>query len=489
MRSAQKAPAAGPGAPVTSPMSPASLAPPRPVTADNSQQAGLLALLAIETLVRACRRQEQLHLVMTHEPQKIVRCRQCFLLLTGISGALQAVSISGLSAVDRTVPLVRDIERAIEAIGGRRGDGRSRSIDLRGAGPIAEDVAPFSTAAKAGDALAAYPFACMLWMPLTGDGGRDLGGLLLARETPWTEADTRICDRLADPFAYALEALRRQPMIDRRLLRSWRAAAIAAVVAIAALAIPVPMTALAPFEVAARDPSIVTTGADGVIETVEIEPNTPVKPGQLLARLADINARNKLELAEREVLVADARIKKWQQMSFGDPRANHELAIASAELRLRAAERDWAREQLALSDVRAAKAGIAVFLDKKDLIGKPVAVGEKIMEIADPARVEARVDVAVADALILQTGARAKLFLDSDPLHAREARIAQADYQARVRPNNTLALRAVVHLEEADAQVPRLGTRGTAQIFGSHVPLGYYLFRRPISALRQWTGL
>ena len=137
----------------------------------------------------------------------------------------------------------------------------------------------------------------------------------------------------------------------------------------------------------------------------------------------------------------EARIKKWQQMSFGDPRASHELAIADAELRLRGAERDWAKEQMTLTEIRAAKSGVTMFLDKKDLIGKPVAVGEKIMEIADPDHVEARIDLSVADALILRAGARTKLFLDSDPLRAREARIAQADYQARVKPNNTLVLR------------------------------------------------
>ena len=477
MRGAPRRAASDQGTPVAQPLPPhAQTGLPRAVTADNAQQAGLLALLEIETLVRGCREEAQLHLVMTHETQKIVRCRQCFLLLEGVSGRMQVASISGLAAVDRTVPLVRDVEQAIEITSRREDRGEAHTVQL---------IPGLSTL----DSLSAYPFTSTLWMPLTGADKRRLGGLLLARETPWTEADARICDRLANPYAYALEALRRQPGFDRRKLLSLRTALAAAVLAACALALPVPMTALAPFEVAARDPAIVTTGADGVIETVEIEPNTLVQPGQLLVRLADISARNRLELAEREVLVAGAKIKKWQQMSFGDPRANHELAIASAELRLRAAERDWAREQLGLSEVRSARAGIAVFLDKKDLIGKPVAVGEKIMEIADPAHVEARLDVAVADALILQTGARAKLFLDSDPLHAREARIGQADYQARVRPNNTLALRAVAQLAGDDAPLPRLGTRGMAQVFGESVPLGYYFFRRPISALRQWFGL
>jgi hypothetical protein len=443
----------------------------------SQQQSGLLALLDIETLVRSCRKEEQLHLVMTHETQKVVRCRQCILFLHVASGGLQVAAISGLPAVDRTVPVVQSLERAMAREVRKQERRDVRPITLRDA------------EAPADDPLNSYAFGCLLWMPLAGANGSDLGGMLLARESPWTDADVQVAERLADPYAYALEALRRRPVLDRRRLLSWRLTGLMAFLALAALAIPVPMTALAPVEISAREPAIVTSGMDGVIEKIEIEPNTHVQAGQIVARLVDINARNRLELAEREVLVADAKIKKWQQMSFGDPRANHELAISGAELRLKNAERDWAREQLALSEIKAAKSGVAVFLDRKELIGKPVAVGERIMEIADPGRIESRIDLAVSDALILKTGARARLFLDSDPLNAREALVTQADYQARVKPNNVLALRAIARLTQEGMAVPRLGSRGTAQIFGDAVPLGYYLFRRPLSALRQWFGL
>ena len=37
--------------------------------------------------------------------------------------------------------------------------------------------------------------------------------------------------------------------------------------------------------------------------------------------------------------------------------------------------------------------------------------------------------------------------------------------------------------------VPRIGLRGTARITGEKAALGYYLFRRPIAAVREWTGL
>jgi hypothetical protein len=36
---------------------------------------------------------------------------------------------------------------------------------------------------------------------------------------------------------------------------------------------------------------------------------------------------------------------------------------------------------------------------------------------------------------------------------------------------------------------PRLGIRGTAQLYGDRVPMIYYILRRPVAFLRQWVGL
>ena len=38
-------------------------------------------------------------------------------------------------------------------------------------------------------------------------------------------------------------------------------------------------------------------------------------------------------------------------------------------------------------------------------------------------------------------------------------------------------------------ELPRIGLKGTARIYGEPVPLAYAVFRRPFAALRQWAGL
>jgi hypothetical protein len=205
--------------------------------------------------------------------------------------------------------------------------------------------------------------------------------------------------------------------------------------------------------------------------------------------MADTVARNRLEIAERELVLADTKLKKASQLAFVDLRGRHEMALAQSERELRMAERDYARDLLVRGEVRAGRAGVAVFADRKDLIGKPVTVGERLMEIADPEAMDLRIDLPVADAIVVNTGARVKVFLDSDPLRPIEARLLRADYQARPREGQQLAFRLVAAAEPGDGKSLRLGIRGTAQVYGDKVALAYYLLRRPISAARQWLGL
>ena len=139
--------------------------------------------------------------------------------------------------------------------------------------------------------------------------------------------------------------------------------------------------------------------------------------------------------------------------------------------------------------IRAQRDGLAVYADRKALVGKPVATGERIMEIADPASVEVRIDLAVPDAMALKPDSRVKLFLDIDPLEPWPGQVVRSDYRARPSDSDVLSFKTVARLDDGSRRPPRIGLRGTAQVYGDHVPLIVYLLRRPISAARQWIGL
>ena len=132
--------------------------------------------------------------------------------------------------------------------------------------------------------------------------------------------------------------------------------------------------------------------------------------------------------------------------------------------------------------------GIAIFSDKSDWEGKPVSAGEAIVSMADPGNVEMEIDLPVKDSMVLAEGARVKIFLDSDPLNPLEATLTKASYRAQPDKRDILSYALTAELSDSDAERPRIGVQGTAQVYSEKAPLAYVLFRRPITTLRQYTG-
>jgi hypothetical protein len=79
------------------------------------------------------------------------------------------------------------------------------------------------------------------------------------------------------------------------------------------------------------------------------------------------------------------------------------------------------------------------------------------------------------------------VLLYADPLNPLTATVEQASYQASKSPDGVAAYRVRATLPPQD--VVRLGLRGNAKINGDWVALGYFIFRRPLVAVRQWLGV
>ena len=340
--------------------------------------------------------------------------------------------------------------------------------------------------------MASHPFPHLIWQPFKGRGGELQGGMLLASERIWTNASLGSLNRLGDCYAYALRSLSGGLGLPlRRQLGSFtakrgRVAALLAVLVVLILAIPIRMSVLAPMEIAAKNPFVVAAPSDGVIQDVLVEPGDRVQKGEPLIKMDEVEARNKVQVAQQEVQVAEARLKKANQLAFSNDEGRKELRMAMANLDLKQVQLRYAQDLYSRSAVRAERSGVVVLSDKQSLKGKPVVTGERIMQIADPSETELVIRVPVKDALVLEPGARVKAFLDSDPFGSREARILFADYQALPDTGNQLSFRVVASFIDGSGKKPRLGVRGTAQIYGDRTVLGFYLFRRPLTALRQW---
>ncbi|MEN0106491.1 MAG: hypothetical protein AAGC84_08705, partial [Pseudomonas sp.] len=120
-------------------------------------------------------------------------------------------------------------------------------------------------------------------------------------------------------------------------------------------------------------------------------------------------------------------------------------------------------------------------------LGKPVATGERIMQVADPALPAKRIQLPVADAIVLEPGAQITLFLTAYPLQPLHGELLEYSYQARPSDEGVASYRLLASVDDT-AENARLGLHGTAKLYGPRVLLGYYVLRRPLASLRAWSG-
>lgn len=447
----------------------------RVVRAGDESAANLI--LKIEREARQADSEAELRFLMVNSTRRIVSYRQAFLLSKKGPQEYITQAISSLSAVDRTSNFVRWIEQSVSDSVKEHGDEETALIKVS-----AEDLEKHPDAKT-------YPFGNFVLLPLKLRDGTVFAQLVLARENAWHESDVTPATRLVETYSHAWEALTGPKVLNRRLRDKTLTAILSGVAITAAGFLPIPLTVLAPAEVAASNPVVVSAPLDGVLEKIEIEPNTLVKKGDLLFRFNNTDLNNRVDIAGQNVQVAEARYLQAQRNSFSDPRSKRDLAIALSELKLKAAEYDYTRDLLARSEVRAPQDGLVIFSNKNDWTGKPVSTGERIMRIADPAKVELIISLPVADSIVLRPDARVRLFMDSAPLYPVEAKLKNASYHAKPDIDGVLSYRTVATFSNAEENVvPRIGLRGTAQIHGEKVPLAFYIFRKPLSVMRQWIG-
>ncbi len=442
-------------------------------TPPSAEASALLTLLQLEAAARQIDELDAFPFFVVNETRKLLNYRQAVLVESGTKG-MRVKAISSIATIDRNTPMLQWLENVLKEL-------QKANPDLP---PQQLKASTFTSELAASWPEFSLPYVA--WSPLRTASGKTIGGLWLSRETLWNSNELALLERLAATYAHAWQALNKpvkKPLIGKQ---AWR---YAAALLMLGFLIPVRLSALAPVEIVPLQPSVVSAPLDGVIADIAIEPNQSVEPEQLLLRYEDTVLRNDYLIAEKSLAVAQAEHLRAMQGAFMDDKSKADVALLKAKVDLATAERDYARDTLARVNTKAGQAGIAIFRDKSDWIGKPVKTGEKIMEIADPKRMALRINLPIKDAISLKKGAEVTAFFDADPLSPKSATITQASYQAEPISAEVLAYKIDADFnEQSQTERLRIGWQGTAKIYGERVPLLYFLFRRPLSAARQFIG-
>jgi hypothetical protein len=449
--------------------------------AASNLEAQLFGLSTLVQLVKRARHAEtaqELAFVMVNETNALVPYRQAVLWRRDTKGRGGVVAISGSAAVERNAPITLWLNRALARLDTGAADA-PRPVG-------AADLAP-ALAEEWPEWLPAHA----LWVPLALDPGHVLGTLLLAREQPWSDGERHIVSELADGYAHAWAGFlggRRRSLLSRLWGgEKYIKFAIAAAV-IGIMFLPITLSALAPAEVVPFKPTIVRAPLDGVVDHFAVAPNAPVKEGQTLLELDPRAIQNKLEIAGKALGVAEAEYRQAAQEALFDDKSRAKLTVLKARADQRRTDVTYAQSMLDRIHVTASRDGLALFDEPNDWIGRPVTIGERLLEIADPTQGELEIWLPIADAITLKPGAEVEFFLNISPGSPLHAKIRQTSYEATQSPANLLGYRLKATLDDS-GNMPRIGLRGTAKIYGEKVTLFYYLARRPLAAARQFLGL
>ncbi|WP_162937749.1 efflux RND transporter periplasmic adaptor subunit [Indioceanicola profundi] len=441
----------------------------------NRQLLRMTTLLQLEQRARRAETAEELGFAIVNETHALVAYAQAALWQPGpLRGRIAA--ISGLAVPDRDGPFAAWLTGLAARLAGQPA---GRDIRVVTAADVDAETARDWT-----DHLPAQ----LLWVPLPGPGGELLGVLLLSRPEAWSSFDQHIFTYLGEAYGHALDRFRHKrrsiwPARRTRLVWLGAAAALALL-----MVMPVRQSVLAPAEVTPSDPTLVRSPFEGVVERVVVQPNAQVRKGDLLLVLDQTRLRSRVEIARRARDVAEAEYRSAVQQAVYDPEVKASLVALQGRLEQQVAELSYLEDLLGRTEIRAAHDGIAVFDDANEWLGRPVAVGERIMLLADPAAVRLDIHLPVGDAIGFEPGAEVLFFLNTAPERPVDAVLDSVAFRATARPDGTLAYRMKAVFASAEAR-PRIGLKGTAKVYGDRVPLARFLFRRPFATVRQWLAL
>ena len=324
------------------------------------------------------------------------------------------------------------------------------------------------------------------------DNNREIiGGILFFNDDKFLEKEIKQFQWLYDIYQYSWQVLfsheKKSLHFLKKLFRIHKVKLALVLALIIILLFPVKQSVMAEAEVIAKNPTIITSPIDGVIDQILVKPNELVKPNTLLVKLNTRDLEGAYLLSEREYQTAEAKYQQAINTGFQDIKYRAEINVLKSLMQEKKLEADFTKKLLNEANIQSPNEGIAIINDPFQWRGKPVQTGEKILEIANPNDVEIKIWLPVNDALNFKKGDQVKLFLNNQPLSSINATVLYAGINAEIPENQILAYPITASFDQTE-NLPRIGSQGQAKIYGNQTVLFFYLFRKPITFIRQYLG-
>ncbi len=317
-------------------------------------------------------------------------------------------------------------------------------------------------------------------------------GVIFIRKKSWSEPEQLMAGQLLRDYQYSYQHL--SLLSYRTFIKAYRFYkktprkfyAIGLITFLIISLVPVSQSVTAPAEVIAKDPRIMTSPLQSLINTMNVKSGQLVEKGQVLFTLDSKNLESARNLEAEQLRIAQAQYDAAARKAAYDHTSQAELGVWQAKIEEQKAKLDYSNSMLDQTQVLAPVSGIVNMNDAHDWEGQPVNIGDKILTIAQPNGIELEIWLPVSEGISFKEGSLIKMHPNGQPLNSYYATLINSSYSALVTPEGILSHRLIGFFKMGEF-LP-IGTHGSVKLYGHKVPMIYYLFRKPLSALRQAWG-
>jgi len=281
-----------------------------------------------------------------------------------------------------------------------------------------------------------------------------------------------------------LEKKRKFMALGKRRRTLTLSAAAAALIFLAAFPLPLRVdgdAVVAPLHSAQIEPEV-----EGVVSRVYVREGDSVTHGQVIAELADWEARSALAQAEAKYQTA---LLQMNRALAGNDGSDAGVQRVQADFWKSEVARD--QELLDKMRLRSPIDGLVATPHVENMVGRRLQYGDSFAEVVDTSR--AIVDVAVqdTDSGLLRAGSRASVKLNSFPTRIFRGDVIIVSPRGILQADSRVFF-ARVALSNTDGAI-RAGMEGRGKVRVGWYPAGYVLFRKPLlwiySLAWSWFGV
>ncbi len=332
----------------------------------------------------------------------------------------------------------------------------------------------------------------VMWVPiLVNDQLRAVLWLERWKDDKWDSSECEIMSSLAQNYSLAWKHFNRSSGLLNKIVSGKNRVFTAIVCPVVIFFLyfqTISLRVVAPCEIIPKDQVLITAPLDGVVKEILIQPGDHVKKGDLLFNYESRIIIQELKVAQKEVEIIKSQYNRARLRAFKDNKAMEE--IRSLKYRL---EQEDVRLKLAVAnskylEVHAPIDGICMVDNPEYWIGRPVQIGERIMLLFQAEKNKVRIYLPESDNILFDRKKPVKIILNADPASKHTAILSYISPQVSQTPQGGAAFIAEAEFKNRNTTI-KVGSKGSAIVYGESVRLIYWLLRKPLAGFRLFFGI